>query len=86
MTDRAGKGTGNFLEDEKVASPQLDSRPSTVLRPFDGVYPELSRTGSGRASGEEKVRHTVGKRYPGDYREIPFGTKFNVAKVNGAKL
>ena len=23
---RAGKGTGNFLEDEKVASPLLDSR------------------------------------------------------------
>ncbi len=22
---RAGKGTGNFLEDEKVVSPQLDS-------------------------------------------------------------
>jgi hypothetical protein len=28
----AGKGTGNFFEDEKVASPQLDARPSTALR------------------------------------------------------
>ena len=28
----AGKGTGNFLEDEKVASPHLDSRPSALLR------------------------------------------------------
>ena len=28
----AGKGTGNFLKDEKVASPQLDARPSAVLR------------------------------------------------------
>jgi hypothetical protein len=28
----AGKGTGNFLEDEKVASPQLDSHPSAPIR------------------------------------------------------
>ena len=42
----------------------------------------------------DSVRHTVEKlvpysdtgRYPGDYREIAFGTEFNVAKVNGAKL
>jgi predicted PP-loop superfamily ATPase len=37
------------------------------------------------SGGVDCVRHTVGKRYPGDDREMAFGTEFNVAKVNGAK-
>jgi hypothetical protein len=77
---RSGKG------DRQLFGRRKSSQSLAGFPPFDGVYPELSRTGSGRASGEEKVRHTVGKRYPGNYREIAFGTEFNVAKVNGAKL
>jgi len=47
------RGTGNFLEDEKVASPHLDSRPSTEFTlslveraqdtPFDRARDMLSR-------------------------------------------
>ena len=57
----AGKGTGNFFKDEKVASPQLDARPSASLRTCfrgkDGWGASDKRSlhseeGSGRKSGE----------------------------------